>query len=48
MDINLPYFDGFYWCKKIRDISNVPVIFLSSRDSNMDIVMAVNMAGMIM
>ena len=32
MDINLPYFDGFYWCKKIRDISKVPIIFLSSRD----------------
>jgi len=45
MDINLPYFDGFYWCKKIRDLSNVPIIFLSSRDSNMDIVMAVNMGG---
>jgi len=45
MDINLPYFDGFYWCKKIRDISKVPIIFLSSRDSNMDIVMAVNMGG---
>jgi len=45
MDINLPYFDGFYWCRKIRDISNVPIIFLSSRDSSMDIVMAVNMGG---
>ena len=45
MDINLPCFDGFYWCKKIRDISKVPIIFLSSRDSNMDIVMAVNMGG---
>jgi len=45
MDINLPYFDGFYWCKKIRDISKVPVIFLSSRDSSMDIVMAINMGG---
>ena len=45
MDINLPYFDGFYWCRKIRGISKVPVIFLSSRDSNMDIVMAVNMGG---
>ncbi|NLY68110.1 MAG: response regulator transcription factor [Tissierellia bacterium] len=45
MDINLPYFDGFYWCKKIREISKVPIIFLSSRDSNMDIVMAVNMGG---
>jgi DNA-binding response OmpR family regulator len=45
MDINLPYFDGFYWCKRIRDISEVPIIFLSSRDTNMDIVMAVNMGG---
>ncbi|NLY77460.1 MAG: response regulator transcription factor [Tissierellia bacterium] len=45
MDINLPYYDGFYWCKKIRDLSKVPIIFLSSRDSNMDIVMAVNMGG---
>ncbi|SJZ74897.1 response regulator transcription factor [Garciella nitratireducens] len=45
MDINLPCFDGFYWCRRIRDISKVPIIFLSSRDSNMDIVMAVNMGG---
>ena len=21
MDVNLPYFDGFYWCNKIRAIS---------------------------
>lgn len=45
MDINLPCFDGFYWCRKIRDISKVPIIFLSSRNSNMDIIMAVNMGG---
>lgn len=45
MDVNLPCFDGFYWCGKIREISNVPVIFLSSRDSNMDVVMAVNMGA---
>ena len=43
MDINLPCFDGFYWCRKIREVSKVPIIFLSSRDSNMDIVMAINM-----
>ncbi len=42
MDINLPYFDGFYWCRQIRNISKTPIIFLSSRDSNMDIIMAVN------
>ena len=42
MDVNLPYFDGFFWCKQIREISKTPIIFLSSRDSNMDIIMAVN------
>ena len=45
MDINLPYFDGFYWCEKIRKISKIPIMFISSRDSNMDIIMAVNMGG---
>ena len=45
MDVNLPKFDGFYWCSKIRSISKVPVIFISSRSSNMDIIMAVNMGG---
>jgi DNA-binding response OmpR family regulator len=45
MDINLPYFDGFYWCEKIRDISKVPIIFLSSRDSNMDVIMGINNGG---
>lgn len=42
MDVNLPYFDGFYWCNKIREISKVPIIFVSSRDTNMDVIMAVN------
>ncbi len=42
MDVNLPCFDGFYWTEQIRKISKVPVLFLSSRDTNMDIVMAVN------
>lgn len=45
MDINLPAFDGFYWCEKIRSISRVPIIFISSRGSNMDIIMAMNMGG---
>jgi DNA-binding response OmpR family regulator len=45
MDINLPAFDGFYWCGKIREVSKVPMIFISSRNSNMDIIMAVNMGG---
>ncbi|MCT4619354.1 MAG: response regulator transcription factor [Marinisporobacter sp.] len=45
MDINLPSFDGFYWCNQIRSVSKVPIIFVSSRNTNMDIIMAVNMGG---
>ncbi|MBU8918694.1 response regulator transcription factor [Neobacillus sp. 114] len=45
LDINLPIYDGFYWCSKIRQLSNVPIIFISSRNQNMDIVMAMNMGG---
>ena len=45
MDVNLPFYDGFYWCEKIRDISKVPLIFLSSRDSNMDLIMGINNGG---
>jgi DNA-binding response OmpR family regulator len=36
LDINLPTFDGFYWCQQIRAISSVPILFLSSRNQNMD------------
>ena len=45
MDISLPFFNGFYWCGEIRKRSKVPVIFLSSRSDNMDVVMAVSMGG---
>lgn len=45
MDINLTAYDGFYWCGKIREVSKVPMIFISSRNTNMDIIMAVNMGG---
>ncbi|WP_010294674.1 response regulator transcription factor [Clostridium senegalense] len=42
LDVNLPFYDGFYWCNEIRKISKVPIIIISSRDSNMDIIMGVN------
>lgn len=45
LDINLPNFDGFYWCNKIREFSKVPILFVSSRSSNLDIVYALNMGG---
>lgn len=45
LDINLPSYDGFYWCNQIRQFSKTPIIFISSRHANMDIVMAMNMGG---
>lgn len=42
LDVNLPKFDGFYWCRKIRQQSKVPIIFISARDSGMDQVMALD------
>lgn len=40
IDIQLPAYDGFHWCREIRTQSNVPIIFLSPRDHPMDMVMA--------
>jgi DNA-binding response OmpR family regulator len=45
LDINLPYYDGFYWCSKIREQSNVPIIFISSRDSIGDKIRAITQGG---
>ena len=45
MDIGLPLYNGYHWCQEIRKVSKVPIMFLSSRDQAMDIVMAINMGG---
>lgn len=45
MDISLPYFNGFYWTQEIRKISQVPIIFLSSANDQMNQVMAMNMGA---
>lgn len=45
IDIQLPVFGGFHWCREIRAISKVPILFLSSRDHPMDMVMAMQMGA---
>lgn len=45
MDISLPFFNGYHWCSEIRKFSKVPIMFISSADENMNIVMAINMGG---
>lgn len=45
IDIQLPKFDGFHWCRAIRAHSNVPIIFLSSRDHPTDMVMSMQLGA---
>lgn len=45
MDINLPYFDGYYWCNQIRRHSEVPIIYISSRNDDRDKIMAIAQGG---
>ena len=45
LDISLPFYDGYHWCREIRSVSKVPVIFISSASDNLNIVMAMNMGA---
>ena len=45
LDINLPFYDGFYWCQKIRENSTVPILFISSREQNADKILALSAGG---
>ena len=45
LDITLPFFNGYHWCSQIRQVSKVPIIFISSASDNMNIIMAMNMVA---
>ena len=45
MDINLPYYDGYHWCRKIREISHVPILYISSRNDDRDKIMGIAQGG---
>lgn len=45
LDINLPRFDGYYWCRQIRTLSKVPILYISARDSDLDQVRALEHGG---
>lgn len=45
LDINLPAYDGFYWCSRLRAKSSCPIIFLSSRNADADQVYAMMNGG---
>ena len=45
LDINLPYYDGYYICREIRKVSNIPIIVVTSRNSDMDELMSINLGA---
>lgn len=45
LDIALPFYNGYHWCQEMRKVSEIPIIFISSTNENMNIVMAMNMGA---
>ncbi len=45
LDINLPMYDGYYICREIRKTSEVPIIIVTSRDSEIDELMSINLGA---
>lgn len=45
LDINLPNDDGFKICTEIRSFSKVPIIFITSRNTNIDELIAITLGG---
>ncbi len=42
LDLNLPSNDGHHICKKIRQVSELPIIIITSKDSEIDELMSMN------
>ncbi|KPU52694.1 response regulator transcription factor [Bacillus wiedmannii] len=45
LDINLPVFDGYYICREIRKTSDVPIFMVTSRDSDVDELISMNLGA---
>jgi DNA-binding response OmpR family regulator len=45
LDIGLPEYDGYHWCARIRQVSRVPILMLSARNSSPEMVMAMGMGA---
>lgn len=45
LDLNLPHLDGYTICRRIRESSNVPIIVITSRDTELDELMSMNLGA---
>ena len=45
MDVTLPFYNGYHWCKIIRKNSKVPILFISAADENLNLIMAMDLGA---
>ncbi len=45
MDVSLPFYNGYHWCKIIRENSKVPILFISAADENLNLIMAMDLGA---
>lgn len=45
MDVSLPFYNGYRWCKIIRKSSKVPILFISAADENLNLIMAMDLGA---
>ena len=45
LDINLPTYDGYYWCRQLRQHTKCPILFISARSGEMDQIFALENGG---
>lgn len=45
LDITLPDMDGFELCRHLRELTNVPILFLTARTMDMDKIMGLTIGG---
>lgn len=45
MDVSLPFYNGYHWCKIIRKNSKVPILFISVADENLNLIMAMDLGA---
>lgn len=45
LDIMLPGMDGYEFCRKIRNVSEVPIIIISAKDEEIDKILGLELGG---
>ncbi|WP_294499326.1 response regulator transcription factor [uncultured Gemmiger sp.] len=45
LDLSLPYHSGYHWCRVFREMSQVPIVFLSSAGDSLNIVTAMELGA---